>query len=152
MRHWAGDIAYAILKADITPPPWSVAQPFGFALYRPAHDDEPKGRYLTTATLVPIEPTLHAMVAPARAMFVVMKHWPNAYPGIWQKEEERASRENAIEAAALRMTASFGAGDVRKVSAIDDAHMITRVLKRLVAEGKLMPPTGTKRGTTYRVA
>jgi hypothetical protein len=145
------DMAYSMLKAGLAPPPWKTPQPLGVTLHRHAHDDEPKGRYLTTATLVPIEPLLHSVVAPARAIFVAMKHWPNAYLGIWEEQEKRATRDNAIECAVLQIVGLFSAGDIRKACGASAAE-VTLALKKLVAEGKLLPPTGTKRGTKYRVA
>jgi hypothetical protein len=145
------DIAYSLLKAGLAPPPWTTPQAFGITLHRHSHDGEERGRYLTTVSLLPIEPALLAIVVPAGARFVRMKHWPNAYQGIWREQEERATQDNAIESACLGMSGSFRAGDVKKACGVPDAN-VTPILKRLVIEGKLLPPTGKKRGTRYQVA
>jgi hypothetical protein len=70
---------------------------------------------------------------------------------MWQDVVARAAPESAIEQAALSKTVWFSAGDIRRAIGDPQAE-VTRVLKNLVLEGKLLPPTGKKRGTKYRVA
>jgi hypothetical protein len=142
------DIAYAILKAGITPPPWSSPAPFGIALTREGHDRGAKGRYVTTAAVVPLDPGLMRIVPEARKR-IATQHYPNAVPGVWSDLVFRAAREKAIESAALGMVGLFSVGDIKKIVGKDVD--VTPVIQRLAEEGKLLPPIGKKRGTRYEV-
>lgn len=146
------DVAYAMMKARLPPPPWKAPMSVGVEVHREAHGDgEEKGRYLVEVECVAIPPELHAVVPVAKRKFADAGYWPNSTPGMWDGFVARAVQENAIEAAALAMVGPFSAGDVRR--AIEDPHVVvTPVLQRLVRQGKLLPPTGTKRWTKYEVA
>lgn len=145
------DIAFALVKAGIAPPPWKAPQSFGVEIHRAGHPGENKGRQYTWATLIDLEPTIIAVAPIARRTLLSVGHYPNLPPGAWADLEERAKRELAIEAAALVMVGEFSAADVR--AAIGDPNAdLTGVLQRLVREGKLLPPTGKTRGTRYQVA
>lgn len=145
------DIAFALVKAGIAPQPWNAPQPFGVEIHRAGHPDENKGRQYTWAILIDLEPSIIAVAPIARRTLLSVGHYPNLPPGAWADLEERAKRELAIEAAALAMVGAFSAADVR--AAIGDPNAaVTYVLQRLVREGRLLPPTGKKRGTRYQVA
>lgn len=146
------DIAFAIVEAGFQPPPWGAPLPSAIKVVRPPHDSgEERGRYLVKVELVAIDPGLLAIVPVAEKKFDSAGHHPNAKPGMWDALVTRAARENAIEVAALSMVGAFSAGDVRAAIGNPDAD-VTDVLQRLVREGKLLPPTGKKRGTRYQVA
>lgn len=145
------DIAYAVLKAGIAPPPWNTPQSFGVEIHRDGHPGENKGRQCTRATLIDLEPAIIAVAPLAKRKLVSEGHYPNLPLGAWADLEERAKHELVIEAAALAMVGEFSAAEVR--AAIGDPNAdVTGVLQRLVREGKLLPPTGKKRGTRYQVA
>lgn len=142
------DIAFAILKAGIGAPPWTSAPlPTAIELHRAPHEDDEKGRYRVSAKLLPLDPAV-ALVAP-KARRLLAGFTPNAEVGMWDDLAERADRENRIEAAveSMRAHGAFSAGDIRKV--VGKGVDVTPVLKRLVAGGILLPPTGKKRGTKY---
>jgi hypothetical protein len=146
------DIAYAMMRAKLPPPPWKQSMPFGIAVRRLLHDDgEEKGRYVVKVHQVPITSSLLSVVRVAKKKFAGTIHCANSTFGMWDDLVSRAAKENAIEAAALSMVGPFSAGDVRAKIGDPDAE-VTYVLKRLVLEGKLLPPTGRKRGTRYQVA
>jgi len=147
--HFGRDIAYALLKAGFTSPPWTSPAPFSVSLTRRGHDGQAMGRYVTTATISPIDPSLTVFAYEARRRFW-SQHVPNSWPGMWTDLKERADRETAIENVALGMIGLFSAGDIKKVVGLDVD--VTPVLRRLVEEGRLLPPVGRKRGTRYEVA
>lgn len=107
------------------------------------------GRYVTTAATSLIARDLFAILPEARRRFAT-QHAPNFLPGMWNDLKERADRENSIEAAALGMVGLFSAGDIKKI--VGKHVDVTPVLRRLVEEGRLLPPIGKKRGTRYEVA
>ena len=145
------DIAFAMMKAGLLPaPPWKQPLPFGVALHRQPHDGEEKGRYRGRVELLEIDPVFHGIVAGAKKRFSAEGHYPGCPTGIWDDLIARASRENAIESAALKMVGPFSAGDIKR--SVGKELDVTSVLRRLVEEGKLLPPTGKKRGTRYEVA
>ncbi len=150
---WANfgrDIAYAMVKAGVQPPPWKEPLPFGIELHRDPHaNGEGKGRFTGWVDLITLDPELVKVLPVALKNFA--DHRANATPGMWDDFVARARRDNAIEAAALSMVGLFSAGDVRKKIGDPNAD-VTPVLKRLVREGKLLPPVGKKRGTRYQVA
>lgn len=152
LANFGRDVAYAMMRAGFSAPPWNEPLPFGVELRRLSHHGEEKGRYVTTVTLLPIDDRLHAILPRANKQFAGTCHCPNATPNMWDDLVARAQREIAIEAAALGMVGPFSAGDVRKKLGDPDTEVVRPVLKRLVREGKLLPPTGKKRGTRYRVA
>lgn len=124
--------------------------PCAVAIQREAHDGEPKGRYLVAAEPVAIEPEWYAVLPGAMKMFAQTAHSPNSSPGMWDDSVARATKDDAIESAALRRITPFSAGDIR--TAIGDPEAdVTSVLQKLVANGKLVT-WGQKRGTKYRVA
>jgi hypothetical protein len=151
MANFGRDIAQAMMRAKLPPPPWKQPLPFGIAVQRLSHDGEEKGRYVVRVQLLDIDPALLAVVPAAKKKFAQTAHCPTSAPGMWDDFVKRAAKENAIEAAALSMVGPFSAGDVRAKIGDPDAE-VTSVLKRLVLEGKLLPPTGKKRGTRYQVA
>jgi hypothetical protein len=152
LAHFGRDIARAFLRAGATPPPWIAPMPFGLALHRRYHDNnEEKGRYAVRVERIAIDPALLTILPQARAMLDGTEHRPDSTPGMWADLAARAAQENAIEKAALSKTVWFSAGDIRKAIGDPDAD-VTPMLKKLVREGKLLPPTGKKRGTKYRAA
>lgn len=144
------DIAKALLKAGLPPPAWKSPLTFPATILRASHGNDAKGRFVTTATLDTLDPALLALAPSARKLFVGEVS-PNLQPGSWDPLVERAARENRIERAALAMVGSFAAGDVVAITGDRLAH-VGGVLKSLVGEGKLLPPTGTKRWARYQVA
>lgn len=64
---------------------------------------------------------------------------------------EPNSPNDAFQRAAIGKTIPFSAGDIRRAIGDPNAE-VTSVLQKLVADGKLLPPTGKKRWTRYRVA
>lgn len=144
------DIAYMIVKAGIAPPPWTNPAPFAIELRRDGHDEDEKGRYTGTVTLLPLDPAIAACAGSTRRRFAA-EHSPNVLPGVWDDLVERAAKENAIEAAVRGMNGTFSAGDVKAAIGDPDAE-VTPVLQKFVREGKLLPPTGTKRWTRYELA
>jgi hypothetical protein len=141
LAHFGRDLARAMVRALVPPPPWLAPMPFGLLLHRRPHDKEEKGRYVARVELLTLEPELWSIVPAATKMFDRTAHSPNSAPGMWQDFVARAAQENAIEAAALRKTIPFSAGDIRTAIGDPDAE-VTTVLKRLVEEGKPLPPTG----------
>lgn len=140
------DIAYALMKVCLPPPPWKAPAPFAVELHREGHvDDEEKGRFLTWATRIELDPTLLSLAPAALRKFAEHGHSPNANVGMWAKEEARAAKENAVEQAALSMVGVFKASDVK---AIVGGINVSPILKRLVEEGRLVPASPK----TYRVA
>lgn len=142
------DIAFAILKAGIAAPPWTSGPlPVAVELHREPHEKDEKGRYRVSAKLLPLEPAV-ALVEP-KARRLLAGFTPNSEAGMWDDLAQRAAKENRIEAAveSMRAHGEFSAGDIRKVVGKDAA--VTPILKRLVADGILLPPTGKKRGTKY---
>lgn len=144
------DLAFFMMKAGLPAPPWTRPMEFGVAVYRSSHDGEPNGRYRGRVELIHLEPEIAAITPVVTGLFSRGSSTPNAVPGMWKDLEDRAREENAIEAAVRRMVGLFSAGDVKKIVGKDVD--VTPVLKRLVSEGTLLPPTGTKRGTRYRHA
>jgi len=151
LANFGRDVAYALTRAGVPAPPWRDPLPHGVELHRISHDGEERGRYVTTVTLIPIDAKVMAAVPAVKKVFAGTGHRPNATPGLWSDLVLRAARENAVQAAALAMVGPFSAGDVRKKLGDPEAE-VTSALKRLVREGKLLPPTGKKRGTRYLVA
>jgi hypothetical protein len=147
------DIAYALVKAGLTPPPWSAPQPVGFEIRRLAHGNgEEKGRFIVEVELIDLDPELQAIIPVAKRKFASAGLCPNSTPGISDDLLARAAKEKAIEAACLGMVGLFSAGDVKVAIGDPDAD-VTDVIQRLVAQGKLVCPTGSKkRWTRYAVA
>lgn len=141
------DIAFALLKAGIAAPPWTSPLPVAVELHREPHEKDEKGRYRVSAKLVPLEPAVALVETKARRLLAGFT--PNAEAGMWHDLAQRAAKENRIEAAveSMRTHGAFSAGDIRKVVGKDAD--VTPILKRLVADGTLLPPTGKKRGTKY---
>jgi hypothetical protein len=148
---WANfgrDIAYAMVKAGVQPPPWKEPMPFGIELHRDPHaNGEEKGRFTGWVDLIILDPELLAIVPIAMKKFA--DHRPNSTPGMWDDFGARAAEERAIELAALGMVGPFSAGDLRR-KLEDPKAKVTPVLQRLVREGKLLS-SGKKRGTRYWV-
>lgn len=141
------DIAFAILKAGICAPPWACPLSVAVELHRDPHEDDEKGRYRVSAKLLPLDPAV-ALLEP-KAKRLLAGFTANAEVGMWDDLAERADRENRVEAAveSMRAQGAFSAGDIKKVVGKDAD--VTPFLKRLVAMGVLLPPTGKKRGTKY---
>ena len=139
------DIAFALRKLGLPPPPWKTAAPFAVELHRYHHVGREKGRYRTWASRIELDPALLPLAPEARRRFAREGHCPNSKVGMWDCFEVRASRENAIERAALSMAGVFKAADVKAI--VGDIN-VSPVLKRLVEEGRLVPASPK----TYRVA
>lgn len=140
------DIAFALLKAGIAPPPWNAPQSFGVEIHRAGHPGENKGRQYTWATLIDLEPTIFAVAPIARRTLLSVGHYPNVPRGEWSDLEERARSELAIEAAALSMPGVFKASSIEEK--IGDDPRISSVLQRLVRERRLEKASAK----TYRAA
>lgn len=136
------DIAFAIIKAGIAPPPWSAPQPVGVEIHRAGHPGENKGRQHTWATLIDLDPAVLAIAPLARRRILSEGHHPNLPLGSWADLEERAKSELRIEAAALAMPGTFKASDIKKI--VGDDKRISRVLRGLVREGRLTPVSAKK--------
>lgn len=136
------DIAFALIKAGIAPPPWTAPQPVGVEIHRAGHPGENKGRQQTWATLLDLDPAVLAIAPLAKRRLIYEGHHPNLPLGSWADLEERAKSELAIEAAALGMVGEFKASDIRKVVGKD--KRISRVLRGLVREGRLTPVSAKK--------
>jgi len=149
LARFGKDLAYALIKLGLPPPPWDRVAPFAVALRRQAHDGEPKGRYLVSAEEIPVQPQWWGVLPTAFKLLYRTPHCPNSKPGMWDDLVARATRENAIEQYALRRLVPFSAGDI-KIAIGDPKADVTSVLQRLVADGKLAS-WGKKRGTKYRV-
>ena len=150
LANFGRDLAFALLKASLPPPPWKMPLPCGVAIHRVGHDHEPKGRYLVSVKPVPIEPEWYSVLPGAMRMFFQTAHCANSELGMWDDLVARAARENAIESVALRKTVPFSAGDIRTAIGDPEAE-VTSVLQKLVDDGKLLV-SGQKRGTRYRLA
>lgn len=135
------DIAFALVKAGLAPP-WSGPQTVGVEIHRAGHPGENKGRQCTWATLIDLEHTIIAVAPIARRTLLSVGHYPNLPLGAWADLEQRAKSELAIEAAALAMTGIFKVSNVRAI--VGDDERISRVLRRLVAEGRLTPVSPKK--------
>ena len=143
------DIASAMLKAGLPPLPWKSPQKFAIELHRRSHGPNSKGRYITTVSLVEVEPKLQAVVPVAKKAFADL--CPSAQADEWNECGERAERDKRIETAALTMTSPFTMKDI--CTATGDSHNnVVTVIKRLVREQKLVPPVGAKRPQKYEVA
>jgi hypothetical protein len=148
---FAIDDAFPMVKAGLLSPPWTSPLPVVIELHRRSHGDQEKGRFITTATLDPVDPALLAIVPHAKRMFANANLAPNLQPGSWRKLELRAARENKIEGAILAQSSSFGAGEIIAATS-EKRSAVGSVLKRLVLRHKLIPDGKGKRWTTYTVA
>jgi hypothetical protein len=144
------DPAFDMLKGGVTAAPWgSSALPIGVEFHRRSHGNNAEGRFRGKVSVFKAEPEVIVVAAKARSAFRQAGHYPNANIGMWSKMETRAKRELAIEAATLVMVGIFRAGAIKKVvGKAVKSDQITRVLRRLVDEGRL-----TRRSQkTYEVA
>jgi len=148
LAHFGKDIAFALVKAGLTPPPWNGPAPFAVELHRRAHYDESKGRYLVNVRPIPIDPQWHSIVPHARRMFRNAEHYPNSVHGMWSAMVPRAARENAIERAAFSMVGWFSAGDVKEIAG---PVSVSSVLARLVEDKRLERNDKRTRAARYRV-
>jgi hypothetical protein len=146
------DVAFALVKAGVRPPPWIDPQQTGIVVIRAPHDGgEEKGRYLVQVEQIELQEQPDDLVAVAKKKFTAAGHRSNAVPGIWADLVARAELESAIEAAAPGMIGLFSAGDVRR--AIGDPQAdVTPILRRLVRQGRLLPSGKKRRWARYAVA
>lgn len=137
------DPAFDMLKGGVTAAPWgSSALPIGVEFHRRSHGNNAEGRFRGKVSLFAVEPDVLAIVPEARKRFRQERHYPNATIGMWEKLESRAKSELAIERAALAMPDIFKAEDIRAV--VGDDKRISRILRRLVDEGRLTPVSAKK--------
>lgn len=132
------DLAFDILMGSVSAPPWNASSlPIGIEVHRRSHGKHAEGRFRGDVSLFDVEPDVLAIVPEAKRRFRQEGHSPNATIGMWAKLEERAKSELAIEATALAMDGEFRAGAIKKVVGKVKGDQISRVLRRLVDEGRL---------------
>lgn len=132
------DPAFDMLKGGVTEAPWgSSALPIGVEFHRRSHGNNAEGRFRGKVSLFAVEPDVLAIVPEARRRFREEGHSPNAVVGMWSKQEARAKSELAVEAAARAMVGEFRAGAIKKIVGKVKGDLISRVLRRLVEEGRL---------------
>lgn len=143
------DDARGLLRAGISPPPWTSPQQRGFEVTRVAHhDDEEKGRFIVTMETFDIPSPLQAIVPAAERAFWHAPFTPNATPGMWGNLAAFVAMEKKIESVALGMVGWFSAGSVKALVGV--GTNVSPVLKRLVDEERLHR-VGKTRGTRYLV-
>jgi len=141
----------ALLRSKVSPAPWKQPHAVGIELTRLYHGPKKQGRFRERVTLIDLDPVLLAQGPRLRAYFERHLYFTgNSSAGMWTELEQRAAELRAIEEAALSMTDWFAARDV-KAQAGNDVS-VTRVLKMLVAEGRLVPNGKKKGGARYMVA
>lgn len=137
------DLAFDMLMGSVSAPPWNASSlPIGIEIHRRSHGNRVEGRFRGEVSRFHVEPDVLAIVPEARKRFRQEGHSPNATIGMWSKQEARAKSELAIEAAALGMVGVFKAEDIRAI--VGDEKRISRVLRRLVEEGRLTPVSPKK--------
>lgn len=136
------DDARALLKSGLPLPSWDSPQSVGVEIKRLCHATGNKmGRFHVTASLVSVPAEVLAKTHALRNHFERKRgHVPNFVPGSWDGLAKVVAREIAIEAAALVMVGIFKAGAIQKLAGkAVKSDQITRVLRRLVEEGRLTP-------------
>lgn len=132
------DPAFDMLKGGVIAAPWgSSALPIGVEFHRRSHGNHAEGRFRGKVSVFDVEPEVLAIVPEARRRFREAGHCSNATIGMWSKMEVRAKSELAIEKAARAMVGVFKAGAIKNLVGTVKSDQITRVLRRLVEEGRL---------------
>lgn len=142
------DDAKGLLRAGLAPPPWNAPQACGVEVSRLAHrGGEEKGRFVVTAKLVSIDPSLLGIIPAAKKAFWHAGFVPNATPDMWKDLVDAVAKEKQIENVILGMNGMFTANDVALLVSGDN---YSPILRRLVKEGRV-ERFGRTRGTQYRV-
>lgn len=142
------DLAFDMIMGAVPVAPWgSSVLPIGIEVRRRSHGNHAEGRFRGNVSLFDVEPDVLAIVPEARRRFRNEGHSPNATIGMWSKLEERAKSELAIERAARAMVGNFKVSQIKEQVG-GDAQRISRVLRRLVAEGRLTPVSPKKYAVT----
>lgn len=137
------DLAFDLIMGGVAVAPWGTsALPIGVEVHRRSHGNHAEGRFRGKVSVFKVEPDVLAIVPEARRRFRQEGHFPNATIGMWAKLEARAKSELAIEVAALARIGVFKAEDIRAI--VGDDKRISRVLRRLVEEGRLTPVSPKK--------
>lgn len=140
------DLAFDLIMGGVPVAPWGAsALPIGIEVHRESHGNHAEGRFRGKVSRFDVEPEVLAIVPEASKRFRQAGHYPNATIGMWLKLETRAKHELAIEAAARAMLGVFKAGAIKKVvGKAVKSDQVTRVLRRLVKEGRLTPVSPKK--------
>lgn len=137
------DLAFDSIMGGVPVAPWGAAVlPIGIEVHRRSHGNNAEGRFRGSVSVFDVEPEVLAIVPEARRRFRQEGHAANGAVGMWSKLEERAKSELAIEKAALGMVGVFKVEDIRAI--VGDEKRISRVLRRLVEEGRLTPVSPKK--------
>lgn len=152
LAEWSTDDMRAILKAGmaagIGAPPWSSPMSHGFLLTRFSHGGRDKGRFREEVSLVELNEDIRSFGPALRRHFEKnLDVVGNVHAGALRAVLDWATRENAIEAAALSFSDWFAAGDVKDIVGQD--VNVTRTLARMVAERVLVTNGKTKKGRRY---
>lgn len=147
------DDARAMLRAGVKCAPWPQPHTLGISVHRAAHDNnQEKGRFDVTATLVEqLPPELLSVSSAWRREFTKAGHFPNTDAELWKSLAAPIWLEQRIEKVALELAenGSFSAKDLKTIFGSAATSAISKVLKQLVLDGRLVQE-GKKKGATYR--
>jgi len=143
------DDARAMLRVHLPEPPWHGPLPFAIEVFREGHVGTELGRFRVKMEPISLPPDLLAQGPELRAQFASHARKVNSGPGMWKRIAEPIALEKKIEAAALAMTGTFSASQLR--SALGGDVNVSPVLTDLV-DRDLLVRTGKKKGTRYEVA